>query len=197
MIIETVISETFLLGEGPVWDFRKKTICWVDILNGQIHEYNPSEHLHKVVTVNQMIGALAICKNGHFIAALKNGFGFVDRDSGAVSMISNPEPDLPGNRFNDGKCGPDGRFWAGTMSHTDEPEKGSFYLLDKDLSVTKKMGQVSISNGISWSLDHSVFYYIDTPTFTVAAFDFDSVNATIKNKRIAIRIPEKTDRRME
>ncbi len=191
MIIETVIQNACLLGEGPVWDFRKKTICWVDILNGQIHEFNPSEHSHRVLFVNQMIGALAVCKNGHFIAALKNGFGFVDRYSGNVSMISNPEPDLPGNRFNDGKCDPDGRFWAGTMSHTDEPEKGSFYLLDKDLSVTKKMERVSISNGISWSLDKSVLYYIDTPTFTVAAFDFDQVNATIKNKRIVIRIPEK------
>jgi len=190
MIIETVIPETSLLGEGPVWDFRKKIICWVDILNGQIHEYNPSDHVRKVIPVHQMIGAVAIRKNGHFIGALKNGFGFIDRDSGAVSMISNPEPDLPGNRFNDGKCGPDGRFWAGTMSHTDEPGKGSFYLLDKDLSVTKKLERVSISNGMAWSLYHSLFYYIDTPTFTVTAFDFDEVNAKIFNKRIAIRIPE-------
>ena len=190
MIIETVIPETFLLGEGPVWDFRRKSIYWVDILNGQIHEYHPSDKIHKVISVQQMIGAMAICKNGRFIAALKNGFGFIDRDSGAVSMISNPEADLPGNRFNDGKCGPDGRFWAGTMSHTDEPEKGSFYLLDTDLSVTKKMERVSISNGIAWSPDHKVFYYIDTPTFTVAAFDFDQVNATIINKKTAIRIPE-------
>src|SRR6201995_4461065 len=190
MKIETVIQNVCLLGEGPVWDFRKGTICWVDILNGQIHEYNPSDHSHKVISVHQMIGAIAVCKNGHYIAALKNGFGFVDRNTRAVSMISNPEPDLPGNRFNDGKCGPDGRFWAGTMSHTDEPEKGSFYLLGKDLTVTKKIERVSISNGIAWSLDHRLFYYIDTPTFTIAVFDFDKVNAEISNKRIAIRIPE-------
>jgi sugar lactone lactonase YvrE len=190
MNIETVIQNACLLGEGPVWDFRKKTICWVDILNGQIHEYSPSNQTHKINSVHQMIGAVAICRSGHFIAALKNGFGFIDRDMGIVSMISNPEPDIPGNRFNDGKCGPDGRFWAGTMSHTDEPEKGSFYLLDRDLSVTKKMERVSISNGLTWSLDNSILYYIDTPTFTVAAFDFDRVNAEITNKRIAIRIPK-------
>ena len=190
MLIETVIPETSLLGEGPVWDFRRKTICWVDILNGLIHEYNPANHLHKNISVHQMIGAIAICKNGHFIGAMKNGFGFIDRNSGEISMISNPEPDLPGNRFNDGKCCPVGRFWAGTMSHTDEPEKGSFYLLDKNLSVTKKIQRVSISNGMAWSLDHSRFYYIDTPTFTVAAYDFDSVNAKIANKRIAFHIPK-------
>src|SRR6201989_2637374 len=184
MFIETVLPHTCLLGEGPVWDFRKKSICWVDILNGEIHEYNPSDHAHKVTSGNQMIGAEAICKNGQYIAGLKIGFGFMYRVSGFVSIISNPEPDLPGNRFNDGKCGPDGRFWAGTMSHTDEPEKGSFYLLDRNLSVTKKMNSVSISNGMAWSLDHRLFYYIYTPTFSVAAFDFDKVSAEIKNKRI-------------
>ena len=106
-----------------------------------------------------MIGAIAICKNGILLAALKNGFGFIDRKSGAVTMIANPEPHLPGNRFNDGKCDPQGRFWAGTMSHTDEPKKGSLYLLDKDLTVTKKIKKVSICNGLAWSNDHGILLY--------------------------------------
>jgi sugar lactone lactonase YvrE len=187
--VETVVIHKCLLGEGPVWDSRKKTICWIDILNGEIHEYNPSNNSQRTLTIHQMIGAIALCRNGNFIAALKNGFGFIDRNSGTVSMIANPEPELPGNRFNDGKCDPKGRFWAGTMSHTDEPEKGGFYLLNQDLSVTKKMERVSISNGLAWSLDQKTFYYIDTPTFTVAAFDFDITDGVISNKRIAIRIP--------
>ena len=178
------------MGEGPVWDSRNKTICWIDILNGEIHEYNPSDNLQKTLTIHQMIGCIALCRNGNFIAAVKNGFGFIERNSGTVSMIANPEPALPGNRFNDGKCDPKGRFWAGTMSHTDEPEKGSFYLLDLDLSVTKKMERVSISNGLAWSLDQKTFYYIDTPTFTVAAFDFDITDGLISKKRTAIRIPQ-------
>ena len=105
----------------------------------------------------------------------------------ATMMISNPEPHLPGNRFNDGKCDPAGRFWAGTMSHTDEPEKGSLYLLDKDLSVTQKIENVSISNGLAWSPDQNTFYYIDTPTKKVAAFHFDKTNGNIENKRYVIQ----------
>jgi sugar lactone lactonase YvrE len=185
---EIVLDHRCVLGEGPVWDRHLQTICWVDILRGEIHEYNPAENSHKTLFVNQMIGAITICKNGHFIAALKNGFGFVDRDTGAVNMISNPESHLPGNRFNDGKSDPGGRFWAGTMSHTDEPEQGNLYLLNTDLSVTKKISGVSISNGMAWSRDHKTYYYIDTPTFSVAAFDFDSVNGDIGNRRTVIRI---------
>jgi sugar lactone lactonase YvrE len=179
---ELVIDHRCLLGEGPVWDVNHQSICWVDILRGEIHEYFPADDLHRTLTVNQMIGAIAICKNGHFIGALKDGFGFIDRISGAVTMISNPELHLPGNRFNDGKCDPEGRFWAGTMSHTDEPEKGSLYLLDKDLTVTKKIQKVSISNGLAWSPDYNTFYYIDSPTKIVAAFNFDKISGAIKNK---------------
>jgi sugar lactone lactonase YvrE len=121
---------------------------------------------------------------------LKNGFGFVNRETGEVNMLANPESHIPGNRFNDGKCGPDGRFWAGTMSHTDEPGKGSFYAFDTDHSVSKKISNVSISNGMAWSADHKTFYYIDTPTFTVAAYDFDKNTAEIGNKRVVITIPK-------
>jgi len=187
MIEELVIDHRCLLGEGPVWDMNRKSICWVDILRGEIHEYSPSDETHKTIYAGQMIGAVAICKNGHFIAALKEGFGFIDRISGAVKMISNPEPHLPGNRFNDGKCDPAGRFWAGTMSHTDEPEKGSLYLLDKDLAVTQKLENISISNGLAWSPGHDTFYYIDSPTKKVAAFNYDKTSGEIKNKSYVIQ----------
>jgi sugar lactone lactonase YvrE len=182
-----VIDHRCLLGEGPIWDMNHQCICWIDILRGEIHQYSPANDLHKTISAKQMIGAIAICKNGHFIAALKNGFGFIDRKSGATMMISNPEPHLPGNRFNDGKCDPAGRFWAGTMSHTDEPEKGSLYLLGKDLSVTRKIENVSISNGLAWSPDQNTFYYIDSPTKKVAAFQFDKTNGNIENKRYIIQ----------
>jgi|SRR5450432_165801 len=188
---EVVPGHRCLLGEGPVWDARRKTICWIDILLGEIHEFSPADGLHKKISVDQMIGSIAVCQDGNLIGALKNGFGIIDRKSGTVHMIANPEKHLPGNRFNDGKCDPAGRFWAGTMSHTDEPEKGSLYTLEKDLTIIKKIDKASISNGMAWSADHKTFFYIDTPTFTVVAFDFDKNSGDISNKRIVIRVSHK------
>ncbi|WP_295676845.1 SMP-30/gluconolactonase/LRE family protein [uncultured Mucilaginibacter sp.] len=190
MKAEIVLPHQCMLGEGSVWDSKRGVICWIDILNGEIHEYSPESEKHKIIPVNQMIGAAVICRDGNFLAALKNGFGFVNRETGDVNMLANPESHIPGNRFNDGKCGPDGRFWAGTMSHTDEPEKGSFYVFGTDHSVTKKISNVSISNGMAWRADHKIFYYIDTPTFTVAAYDYDKNTAELDNKRVVINIPE-------
>jgi len=186
--IDVVDEHKCLVGEGPVWDAKRKVICWIDILNGEIHEYSPGQKTQKTITVHQMIGSLAVCTNGNFIAALQNGFAFIDRISGEIKMIADPESYLPNSRFNEGKCDPAGRFWAGTMSLSEETNAGSVYVVEKDLSITKRIESVTISNGMAWSVDHQTFYFIDTPTFEVVAYDYDKYTGHISNKRTIIKI---------
>lgn len=185
---DTVVKHACLLGEGPVWDADLNVICWIDILNGEIHQFSAEQKTHQIIPVHQYIGSVALCKNGHFLAALKNGFAFINRENGQVNMIGNPEDHLSNNRFNDGKCDPAGRFWAGTMSLSEDPGAGSVYVLEKGLSITKKIDHTSIANGMAWSLDHQTYYFIDTPTCEVAAYHYDKNTGNISNKRTIIKI---------
>jgi sugar lactone lactonase YvrE len=59
--MDIVDEHKCLLGEGPVWDATRKVICWVDILNGEIHEYIPLEKKLRTIKVHQMIGSIAVC----------------------------------------------------------------------------------------------------------------------------------------
>lgn len=52
--------------------------------------------------------------------------------------------------------------------------------------VTKFVPEVSISNGITWSLDWTKMYYIDTAPRKVYAFDYNEVAGTITNQQVAI-----------
>jgi sugar lactone lactonase YvrE len=183
-----VLQHTCLLGEGPVWDAKRKLICWVDIVDGAIHEYSPEQKTHHTIKVHQMIGSIAVCTNGNFIAALRNGFAFIDRAGGEVKMITDPEDHLPNNRFNEGKCDPAGRFWAGTMALSEEAGAGNVYVLQNDLATTKKIDAVTVSNGMAWSADHQIFYYIDTPTFEIVAFDYEKSTGHISNRRVIIKV---------
>lgn len=178
------------LGEGPLWDASKNQISWVDILNGQIHEWSPESETTKTLSVGQMIGAIAPCEDGNYIAALKDGLGFVNCKTGKVDMITNPEEDLPENRFNDGKCDPAGRFWAGTMPLAEDNSSGSLYMLDTSLSVRKRESNISISNGLAWSLDHRTMYFIDSPTRKVVGYDYNKESGELNNKRTIITIAE-------
>jgi len=179
-----------LLGEGPIWDSTSNTLSWVDIISGTIHEYSLSRKVHSIIPLNDMVGAITHCENGNYLAALKEGLAYIDRESYDITYLTNPEKHLPNNRFNDGKCDSSGRFWIGSMSLDEEPKAGSLYSFDTPVKVIKQISDVTISNGMAWTADTKTMYYIDTPTRQVCAFDFDIVKASLSNKRVVINIPE-------
>jgi sugar lactone lactonase YvrE len=143
------------------------------------------------ISTPSMIGSFALCTDGNILAAMQDGFSFINRITGAVSPLSDPEAALNGNRFNDGKTDPAGRFWAGSMSLSGEKGTGNLYMVDQQLNVKKQIENVSISNGLCWSLDQRFFYYIDTPTMEVVCYDYDNQTGEITNKTTVITIPAK------
>lgn len=187
---EVVLDHACQLGEGPVWDADQQRILWVDILPGEIHSFYPASSEHRIFKTGQMVGAIALRPSGNFIAALQHGFYEISLENETLTPLADPEVHLPENRFNDGKCDPAGRFWAGTMSISDEPGAGALYMLDNDRSVSIKVENVTCSNGLAWSLDHQILYYIDSPTRQVVAYDYDVVTGTIANKRVVIQFEE-------
>jgi sugar lactone lactonase YvrE len=186
---EVVLEHRCSLGEGPLWDAVKKRILWVDILEGEIHQFYPDRNEYKSFMLGSMVGSMALRSSEEIIAALKTGFTIINLETGTLRFIAHPETHLPENRFNDGKCDPAGRFWAGTMSMLNTPGAGSLYTLEADHSVVCKIKAVTCSNGLAWSNDCQTLYYIDTPTCEVVAYDYDCLTGNIDNKRSVIQIP--------
>jgi sugar lactone lactonase YvrE len=186
---ELVLDEKATLGEGPSWDNETKLLYWGDIIGKIVHIYNPAKKANRTIQLDQQIGALVPTKTGDLIVALQKGFYTLNLETEKLTSIIDPEKHLSDNRFNDGKCDAYGRFWAGTMSNKGEKNAGSLYCLDTDFTLKKMLGNVSISNGITWSPDNKTMYYIDTPTNQVVAFDFDLDTGAISNKRVVVNIP--------
>ncbi len=187
--VELVLDTKSTLGEGAIWNFRTGELIWVNIADNILNFYNPNLHFNKEMFTGQMIGTVVPAESGYLIIALENGFYQFNPTTGSKKFIANPEQDISGNRFNDGKCDPAGRFWAGTMSFNGKSKAGALYRLDPDTSIHKMINNVSVSNGIVWSLDHRRMYYIDTPTQKVATWDYDDETGEISNQRTAIEIP--------
>ncbi|GAB3248422.1 SMP-30/gluconolactonase/LRE family protein [Larkinella harenae] len=187
---EVVLEHSCQLGEGPVWDAENKRVLWVDILPGDIHSFDPETKEHRTFNAGQMVGAIALLPSGNLIAALQDGFHTISLETGRVEPIADPEAHLPENRFNDGKRDPAGRFWAGTMALDEKPGAGALYMLDEDQSVSLKIDNVTCSNGLAWSLDHRLLYYIDSPTQQVVAYDYDLPSGSITNKRVVLQFGE-------
>lgn len=192
MKTELLFDTKATLGEGPIWDSRTQTLYWIDILEKRI--YCGGDLLTQL---DDLIGCIAPRKSGGLVLALSGaadegrrlGFASLELDSVKLTHLASLTDEPSNNRFNDGKCDPRGRFLAGTMDMGETDPYGSLYSFD-GTSVTKLLGSITISNGLTWSPDHKTFYYIDTPTREVRAFDYDLETGAIANPRTAVSIPE-------
>ncbi len=120
--IEVVSAAGAELGEGPVWDARSGRRVWVDITARRIPLTDTVTGASETIEVPSHVGTVAPRAAGGFVAALQDGFWVVG-DGPAERVASIPEA-RPGLRFNDGKCDPAGRFWAGTMAYDQAPAPG-------------------------------------------------------------------------
>ncbi|MBP1173346.1 sugar lactone lactonase YvrE [Paenibacillus sp. PvR133] len=185
-----VIDAKAKLGEGPSWDQRFQRLFWVDIEGFQLHIYDPSTCTNRTIEVGEHIGTVVPYLKNKVIVALISGLYCLDIEAGAKVLIHDPEEGKLGNRFNDGKCDPTGRFLAGTMSLNGEHAQGALYSLSTKGNVSLLVDKASISNGLAWSADHRTMYYIDTPTLEVVSFDYDVAQGTIRNKQLVARLDE-------
>ena len=185
--LEVRVDIRALVGEGPLWDEEEEVLYWIDILSNRLYVYDPATDENRSYDVGQHVGTVVCRASGGVMLAVRDGFAAFDLAGEALTIINDPEADLPNNRFNDGKCDPGGRFWAGTMAYSDQSTQGSLYRLDPDMSVHRMLGDIGISNGIIWSLDQTTMYYADTIANTVRAFDYDLASGNISRERVVIR----------
>jgi sugar lactone lactonase YvrE len=170
------------LGEGPVWDGQDQALYWVDIPDGRVHRMDAGGSLTSW-DVGQPVGAVVPRASGGLVVAVRDGFMALDPASGELAMLAAVEQDRPENRMNDGACDRAGRFYAGTMADDERPAAGALYRLDLDLRVTMLLTGVGISNGIGWSPDERLMYYIDSHAHRVDVFDYDPATGAIDGRR--------------
>lgn len=184
--IELVLDAKAELGEGAIWDAARALLYWVDIDGCSVHVYDPAANSDRAVDVGEQVGTVVPRASGGLVLALKHGFAHLELPSGKLGRICDPERGISDNRFNDGKCDPAGRFWAGTMG---KGGSGRFYCLFPDLVARPMLEGVTTSNGIAWGLDAKTMYYIDTPTHKIDAFDYDLGTGAIGNRRTVVTVP--------
>jgi len=173
-------------GEGPIWwDAR---LLYVDIKGHKLIRLDPESGDEAQWDLGEQIGTVVPTKRkDEVVYAGDTGYVRFNLLTGEKTPLADPESELRGkNRFNDGKCDPAGRFWAGTISMVKETGTANLYCLGTDGDCVLKNSDVTNSNGICWSADAKTMYYIDTPTQEVRAYDFDLAKGDIGNPRIAV-----------
>ncbi|XP_048763828.1 regucalcin-like [Ostrea edulis] len=191
MAVECVIKNAAkTVGEGPHWDDITNTLFYVDIQANSIHRFNPETGVDDKIELDDTIGFVVPARKGGLIAGVGRSLVHVDWDTKKVTKLHEVEQGLQ-TRFNDGKCDPKGRVWAGTMGPVDPDVKkmpmiGSLYCLDLDGSLRTVVKDVGISNGLAWTEDAKTMYYIDSTPQKVYRYDFDIATGNISNQSVIV-----------
>jgi sugar lactone lactonase YvrE len=181
MKVECIVRGRELLGECPLWDERTQTLWWVDILAPALKTFDGTL---KTFPLAEAIGSFAFREKGGLLAAMKSGIYFFDVSSLSLQIVSQPEKNLKSNRFNDGRCDRDGRFWSGTMHEPMREPFGSLYRITADGSCERKRTGITVPNSLAWSPDGRTMYFADSPRRAILAFDYDRASGEPSNERV-------------
>ncbi len=183
-----------VLGEGVTWDGRTGDVLFTDVQGKRFHRYNLSSKTLDSTVLDERLTAFGLTRDAEWlIAAFESGFAWFHARDNVIHWLERPEADDTGRRFNDGRVGPDGRFWCGTMIEDAKKAagvKGRLFRLDPDGAVTPALNDIVISNSLSWSPDGATMYFADSPARVIWAFDYEQESGAISNKRIFAETPE-------
>lgn len=189
--IECVLPAKAIVGESPVWHPAEQRLYWIDIQGCKIHRFDPKSRTNDTFALPEIVTCIQLRANGGLVLTLRKDFAIYDPASQRLERLSTVETDQPGNRFNDGKCDPQGSFWAGTMDASDwKNPSGHLYRLDAGHAVSLMRSGVICANGSGWSPDGRTMYHTESFRYAIFAYDFDAATGSIENRRVFAQISE-------
>lgn len=186
--LECVVDAKSILGEGVFWNENEQCIYWLDIDGCIVHRFDPVTRKNTSRKVGKKVGTVVPTDSGKLTLGLSDGVYGFDFETGELDKRCDPMEGNTENRFNDGKAGPDGRFYIGSMG---ESPSEALYRIENDGRWAEIENGITCSNGLVWSLDNRTFYYIDSPTRSIVAYDFDMERGDLSNRRVIVEVDPK------
>ncbi len=183
MEIRAIVDCKTLLGEGPLWDTTEQKLYWIDSLGNRIFRADQNGEGVEAWPVPANIGSLALREGGGAILSLADGIYGFDFGTGHATLIHKIAHKGTTVRMNDGKVDGRGRFVTGSLETTETAPLAALYSVGPDLAVTQIDDDITVSNGPCWSPDHTIFYFADSRSRAIWAYDYDIETGKVSNKR--------------
>ncbi|MBE2274791.1 MAG: SMP-30/gluconolactonase/LRE family protein [Rhodobacteraceae bacterium] len=183
MEIRAIVDCKTLLGEGPLWDVAEQKLYWIDSLGNRIFRADQNGEGMESWPVPANIGSLALRDGGGAILSLADGLYTFDFETGRAELVHKVAHKGATVRLNDGKVDRRGRFVTGSLETTETAPLAILYSVGTDLGVTQIDDNITVSNGPCWSPDHSIFYFADSRSRAIWAYDYDIETGKVSNKR--------------
>jgi sugar lactone lactonase YvrE len=183
------------VAESPVWDAATRRLLFCDINGKKINALAVDTDTRETWAFPEVVGSFGLCRSGRLVVALRHRVVLFDPRTQAISDLTAAVEEPATNRMNDGKVGPDGAFWVGSMDENSPRQPlGALYRVTADGKIEKKSQGYAVSNGLAWSPDGRVMYHSDSTSAIIEAWDFDPATGGMSNYRVIAKLTNEDGR---
>jgi sugar lactone lactonase YvrE len=169
------------LGEGPFWDAASNALYWVDLLGKMLFKGDPGSGVFESQSLPYAASRVTSCDDGKLLVSFLRRPAFGSFGSADYELMDLAALGTVRQRFNDGACDTAGRFWTATYDGDRNSANGRLVAIEGDLISVKAEG-IRMPNGIRWSPDEKVMYFVDSWPGQVWSYEFN-VNDGVLGKR--------------
>src|SRR4051812_44597108 len=194
--MECLVDARCQVGESPVWDAQQGRLFWVDVLARTVFALDTGSGQLRRWTFEGPVGSLGLTRTGRLVVAIGLGIYLFDLRTEALSLLVSLDDEPKTNRVNDGKVGPDGAFWIGTMDGRPVKEAvAALYRVTADGKAERKIAGLVVSNGLAWSADAQMMVHSDSRACWIDRWIFAPGTGHISGGPACGRSPTKKDGR--
>lgn len=190
-------DEISILAESPVWDEGRQVLFWCDILGKKVRSAGLGGVSYREWTFPETVSSLGLCQTGDLIIACGMQILILNPESGELrTLFSIAAPDGIACRLNDGRVGPDGAFWVGTMHNVPLSQMqphGELWRITKNGTERVQTG-LTCPNGLAFSHDGTVMWQSDSVQKWIRRRKFDKANGTFDEGVLVAQMQEETGR---
>ncbi len=182
---ELVWDTRCAVAESPVWDAVNRRVLFCDIEGKRINALSVDSGVREGWDFPEQVGSFGLCRSGRLVVSQRQHVILFDTRTGASMNLTGSTGEPAVNRLNDGKVGPDGAFWVGSLDgNAPRQNTACLYRVTSDGAMTRVEGGYKNSNGLAWSPDGRTMYHSDSTAGMLEAWDFDPATGGRMNHRV-------------
>jgi sugar lactone lactonase YvrE len=178
-----------LLGECGLWWPERNQFWWTDIRRPAVYAFDASARATRTFEMPELSGGLCLTDQDDLLVALETRIARLNPETGRLETIAEADRWSAGMRFNEVKCDPSGRVWAGYMNDLTREPVGWLFRIDEGVFV-EMLDRVAVPNSLAWSPDRSTMFFSDGVRPAVDSFDFDDATGEFGARREFLRLPD-------
>ena len=146
--VGVAVAAAARLGESPLWHPREQALYYCDIPGHRLQRFDPKSGELRHWQFDTDVASAAPLANGQLLLAMRDGLWRFDPVNGERARAAPVPYDPALERFNDGKCDPQGRFWVGTIYEPRTPALAALHCFAHG-RLERRVEGLTVCNGLA------------------------------------------------